>query len=313
MSFLGQGSGIDYLFQGNAATYRPAERLLRDDGSPEEVKAFLEHFDAQPQHEEGAYRAYMGDGTLPGQIPPEYRANHSHMKEAYARAWDEFVRVIPEEERGNMVEAYSKRLEATPNYHWQGTEEFNAKTNQIDPDYQQRLAFAFAKWEGSISSFSHEVNEQGKIDLGKFADPEFALDFARLEARYARDGFYTSEDGSAVPGGSSYLLDNLHRIAAHNIPMYIVHGANDQVCPAREADELAKQYILALNAAGHEEPAEVVLLKPERTGHSMREKGNTRGLVEVIEELPQMTKAEKMGQARSAIDHTSRSAGIVER
>lgn len=111
---------------------------------------------------EGAYRAYMGDGSLSGQIAIKYRPTHKHMMEAYAIAWDEFVRLIPKEERGDMIKAYTIRLEAKINPKAKAGH-YDAATNIIDPWYQQRLAFAFAKWEGLISQFSQAVLPEGKI------------------------------------------------------------------------------------------------------------------------------------------------------
>lgn len=301
--FLGQENGIAYLFQGGAATYQEAPNKLTDDSTPEEAQAFLDHFMAQDATQEGAYRAYMGDGSAPGQIPEKFRANHSHMKLGYAKAWDEFVRVVPKEERGTMIAAYTRRLEAQADLEKKGTGIYDAATNTIDPDYQQRMAFAFAQWEGLISQFSQQVGDDGKIDLAKFADPDFALDFARLEARYSNDGFYLSEDGSPTPGGSNYIVENLDRIAEYKIPMLIAHGENDQVCPVRDAYLLEQKYNEALAEAGHTDPATVIMDVREKTGHSMVERGNAQALINLIKQAPRMSLAEKMGEPRSAIQH----------
>lgn len=308
--FLGKQEGMNYLFQGNADTYQEAAAPLTDNSTPQEVEAFLDHFMAQDAEKEGAYRAYMGDGTADGQIPERLREGHSHMKLAYAKAWDEFVRVIPKEERSDMTQGYVKRLEATADDSLKGTGAYDEKNNRIDPDYQQRLAFAFAKWEGAISNFSHEVDQAGKIDLHKFTDPNFALDFARLEARYMHDGFYLSEDGSPVPGGGNYIIDNLDRIAKHNIPMLIAHGANDQVCNPRDARELESRYKEALQQAGHgKNAAEIVTDIREKNGHSMVERGNTQALIKLIDQAPKMTHTDKLPPAKSGVDHAVRDDG----
>lgn len=298
--FLGRPNGISYLFQGNAANYVEAKEQITDKSSPAQIQAFMEHFNAQDHSTEGAYRSYTGDGSQPGQIPAKYWPEHSHMIEAYAKAWDEFVRVIPKEERSNMIDAYTKRLEATADTELTGTAHYDEAANTIDPAYQQRLAFAFAQWEGLISQFSQEVKADGKIDLEKFKDPNFALDFSRLEARYSHDGFYLTEDGSPSPGGSNYLIDNLDRIAKHNIPMFISHGANDQVCPVRDAYLLKEAYEQALKRqVHHQELAEVHMHIPEETGHSMVERGNTLALIDLIRQAPTMSVAERLGQPRN--------------
>lgn len=56
---------IDFFYQGNAAEY--------DETQPE-----------NHTEKEGAYRAYLGDGTLPGSIPPA--ARDERMAAAYAKA-----------------------------------------------------------------------------------------------------------------------------------------------------------------------------------------------------------------------------------
>src|SRR5262249_46156370 len=156
---------------------------LNDTTPREEVARFLAHFGAQRHADlEGAYRAYLGDGSLPGQIPARLREGHAHMAEAYARAWDEFVRQVPREERGDIIAGYCRILESKP-------------TDAAGRARQREAAFAFAGWEGLISHFDHEVRDDGTIDLGKFREGDFALDFARLEARYTLNGFYLGPDG----------------------------------------------------------------------------------------------------------------------
>ena len=113
--FLGAQAGMHYLFQGNAAHYQEAPQPLSDRSTPEETERFMLHYNRQRFEDlEGAYRAYMGDGSLPGQIPARYHARHVHMARAYARAWDELVRVIPAAERTDLIRAYCRILEATP-------------------------------------------------------------------------------------------------------------------------------------------------------------------------------------------------------
>ena len=283
--FLGDPSGINYLFQGNAAHYQEAARPLTEGSTAGEIERFVDSFNRQRFEDiEGAYRAYMGDGSLPGQIPARYHARHRHMAQAYARAWDELVRVIPGPERADLIGAYCRVLEAAPR-------------DREERDHQQRCAFAFAQWEGLISYFDHEVSADGRIDLGKFAEADFALDFARLEARYTRDGFYLTEDGSPSPEGSDYLIDNLHRIAEHRIPILIAHGVNDQVCPVRDAYRLKDAYdsvLRKMHGPGGWTP--VHLDCREETGHSMLERGNTLALLDIIRNrVPAMSPEEREG------------------
>jgi len=283
--FLGDAAGITYLFQGNAAHYAPWPEPITAQTPRAEVARFLAHFGAQPFAElEGAYRAYLGDGSLPGQIPAALRAGGEHMAEGYARAWDEFVRVIPKAERGDIIRGYVRVLEATP-------------TGPAEIAHQQRCAFAFACWEGLISQFSQDVGPDVTIDLGKFKEDGFALDFARLEARYTLDGCYLSADGSPTPGGNDYLVDHLDAIAAHRVPIFIAHGAQDQVCPVRDAYRLKERYEAALaRRFGPGAGPAVHMDIRERTGHSMLERGNTLALIDICARLvPAMTREEIAG------------------
>lgn len=277
----------------------------------EAKRAVTAHFNGQPHVEAGGYRAYTS-GNFEGKInlPQGKEDEYQHMIDGYAAGWDNFVRQVPTAERGDMIAAYTKRLEATADESLAGTGRYDAATNRIDPRYQQRMAFAFAQWEGLISNYCQPCEKDGFIDLGKFTDPEFAVDFARLEARYTLDGFYLTEDGSPSPGGSNYLLENLHRIAKHHIPMFITHGENDQVCPVVDAHDLKKGYIAALKEAGVENPEDhiTVDIRPE-TGHSMLERGNTLGLIELIKKLPLFNHADKKKQPEGMVGHAERGDG----
>src|SRR5829696_7896518 len=75
--------------------------------------------------------------------------------------WEEYEKVIPEEERGDFVSAYYRRL--------------------TSGDEAARLAAAraWSVWEGSTSKLFFDY-----ASIEKFADPEFALAFARIECHY---------------------------------------------------------------------------------------------------------------------------------
>ncbi len=230
------------------------------------------HFNAQNSDVEGAYRAYMPPGGRDGQIPEKYWSEHKHMSEAYAKSWDEYVRLVPKADRGNMPAAYVARLEAEADPDLKKTGVlYDPATNRIDPDYQLRMAFAFSKWEGMISNFCQVPDKvTGAIDLGKFEDPDFAVIFARTEARYMLDGLYLSEDGRPTPGGSDFLTrpENLKKMADHGIVCSIAHGENDEVCPVRDAIEFKRRY----EAAGG---PEVFMDIRSENGHTRAEIGNT--------------------------------------
>ena len=296
--FLGRPAGLKYMFQGNAATYEPTPNPITISAAPEARKQFEDYYYAQPANEKGGYRAFQGDApaNTEGRPPAELRHGLEHMKLAYAISWDEFVRLVPKPERTDMIAAYDDRLKAKADpaldtaYDPAHPEKsYDRTTGRIAPKYQQRLAFAFSKWEAMIGQFSQAVEPDGTIDLGKFEDPHFAVDFARLEAHFTREGFFISEDGEAVPGGRNYILENLDRIAKKNIPIFAVHGANDQVCEPIDAQDLKTTYDKLVKKLHKADAALVELKMPARTSHTMREKENSRGVKELADKTPRMT------------------------
>ena len=244
--FLAHRAGLDYFYQGNAATY--------DDGHP----PLAQRFDADP----GAYRAYLGDGTLAGQIPPRVYVDlfgpeagpsgYRSMRDAYAAAWDRFVRVIPRAERADMVAAYSRIFEQRP-------------TDEAGRRRQMEAVQAWTRWEGLSSHLLHK----DPTDLGQFDEPNFAFTFALIECRYFMNGCYLGGKSGEGNRDSNFIMENIDRIKA--IPTYIVHGKYDQVAPFTDAQELYD----GLRAQGAR-----VELQPTDAGHSLRERANALALIE---------------------------------
>jgi proline iminopeptidase len=120
-------------------------------------------------------------------------------------AWEDYLKPIPLDERGDLMAAYYKRL--------------------TSPDLETRLAAAraWSIWEASTSKLLLDPNLQAK-----FGDNQFADAFARIECHYFMNrGFMDSED---------QLLKNVDRI--RHIPAVIVQGRYDVVCPMISAWEL---------------------------------------------------------------------------
>src|SRR3954464_7954150 len=95
--------------------------------------------------------------------------------QVYPDKFDEFLAPIPEAERGDLVEAYRKRLTSD------------------DKDEQLRVAKAWSKWEGDIVTLlpSPETVEH-------FTSPEVAVAVARIENHYmANHGWL--EEGQVLP------------------------------------------------------------------------------------------------------------------
>eukprot|EP00833_Pecoramyces_ruminatium_P011404 jgi/Orpsp1_1/1185436/evm.model.c7180000093745.1 len=134
-----------------------------------------------------------------------YQDGASHIFPDY---WDGYVEPIPEDERGDMVVAYYKRLSGK------------------DEKEKLRCAKAWTRWEEAIS---HLYISQKKIDRSE--DLRFAAEFARIECHYfINKGFFDHPN---------YLLENIDKI--RHIPGVIVQGRYDCVCPAVSAWDLHKK------------------------------------------------------------------------
>ena len=127
----------------------------------------------------------------------------------FADVWEEYLKVIPEAERGDMVGAYYRRLTSE------------------DEQAKLEAARAWSIWEGSTSKlfFDYKMIE-------KFADAEFALAFARIECHYFMNNAFFETD--------NYLIENVGRI--RHIPAVIVQGRYDVVCPMMSAWELHRAW-----------------------------------------------------------------------
>lgn len=136
--------------------------------------------------------------------------------------WDEYLKPIPAEERGDMVRSYYKQLTSD------------------NEEVRLRAAKAWSKWEAATSRL---IVDPKAID--EFDDPEYALAFARIECHYfINNAFFASDN---------WILENVHRI--RHIPAVIVQGRYDVVCPARSAWDLHKAWpeakITIVPDAGH--------------------------------------------------------------
>ncbi|MBE9126942.1 MULTISPECIES: prolyl aminopeptidase [unclassified Coleofasciculus] len=137
-------------------------------------------------------------------------------------AWENYLKLIPEDERQDLLQAYYKRL--------------------TSPDLQTRLeaARAWSIWEASTSKLLQDSNLMQKFGQSQFADA-----FARIECHYfVNQGFFDSED---------QLLQNCDRI--RHIPGVIVQGRYDVVCPMISAWELHRAWseaeLIVVPDAGH--------------------------------------------------------------
>jgi proline iminopeptidase len=123
--------------------------------------------------------------------------------------WEEYVKVIPEAERGDMVAAYHRRLTSS------------------DEAVLLEAARAWSIWEGSTSKLFFDEDS-----IEKFADAEFAKAFARIECHYFINNCFFPSD--------NFLLENVGKI--RHIPAVIVHGRYDVVCPIMSAWDLHRAW-----------------------------------------------------------------------
>jgi len=117
--------------------------------------------------------------------------------------WRDFAEFIPEAERGDLMEAYWRRL--------------TGEDHALALDAARHWSI----YEGSCCTLLK--NEEFS---GAFAEDELAWNLARLEAQYFRAGIQPD----------NLLLDRIERL--RDIPAFAVHGRYDIVCPVKSLDDL---------------------------------------------------------------------------
>lgn len=138
----------------------------------------------------------------------------------FPEQWARFLAPVPEDERGDVIGAYNRRL-------------FSG-----DLPEETRFARAWAGWENALASIEHEG------PVGE-SPADYARAFARLENHYfSHAGFLRSD---------SQILDDMAAIA--DIPAAIVQGRYDMICPPVAAWRLAERWPRAelhlIPQAGH--------------------------------------------------------------
>lgn len=127
------------------------------------------------------------------------------MGRIFPDAWEEFANAIPEKERGDLLTAYSARL------------------NDPDPQAHMNAARAWATYEARCSTLKPNPDAVRSISAS-----EGTLALARIEAHYLANGAFLEPD---------QLINGAGRLRA--IPGTIVHGRYDMVCPVETAHRLA--------------------------------------------------------------------------
>lgn len=127
----------------------------------------------------------------------------------YPDVWEEYVGVIPESERDDMLTAYHRRLTSD------------------DERVRLEAARAWSIWEGSTSKLFPDPNL-----INEFGEPHKALSLARIECHYFMNSAFFETD--------NYLIENVEKI--RRIPAVIVQGRYDVVCPLMSAWELHRAW-----------------------------------------------------------------------
>lgn len=156
-------------------------------------------------------RWFYQDGA--GRIFPDY--------------WEDYLAVVPKEERGDMVGAYYRRL---------------TSTNELE---QMQAAKAWSVWEGRCAT----LHPNPRV-VEHFGHPHVAIALARIECHYFMNNAFLEPDQIVRDAGR-----------LQGIPGHIVHGRYDMVCPLDNAHALREVWPEAefsiIRDAGHSasEPA----------------------------------------------------------
>lgn len=139
----------------------------------------------------------------------------------YPDYWQDFVEPIPEDERGNLLKAYYKRLTGD---------------NEIA---RMGAAKAWSLWEARTATL-----QPSKSLLHHFGDPRNALSIARIETHYFMHNCFLEDN---------QLLNNADKLAG--IPGFIVQGRYDMICPMKQAWDLHNAWdsadLFIIQGAGH--------------------------------------------------------------
>ncbi|KAH8663470.1 proline iminopeptidase [Tricladium varicosporioides] len=161
--------------------------------------------------------------------------------------FDAYKAAIPESERGDMMTAYYKRLTGD------------------NEEEKLKCAGAWSTWETATSKLVVDPKY-----IAKAADPKWALAFARIESHFFVNGGF-------MPDGQ--LIKDAGKIA--HLPIIIIQGRYDIVCPAKTSWELYQ-------ALGGEKNSNVRYTILGNYGHSAHETGIENALVEAADEFKKL-------------------------
>jgi len=130
----------------------------------------------------------------------------------FPEAQRRLVEFLPDDERGDLLAAYHRRLTSD------------------DPEVHMPAAQVWAGYEGACSTLRHEVKESTEPQTGG-SGGKGAFTLARIEAHYFINDMFLED---------AQLLKNAG--ALKGLPAVIVQGRYDMVCPIRSADALVRAW-----------------------------------------------------------------------
>ncbi|MEM6487410.1 MAG: prolyl aminopeptidase [Pseudomonadota bacterium] len=137
----------------------------------------------------------------------------------FPEAWAEFATPIPEDEHGDMIGAYYRRLV------------------DADEGEQTRFARPWVRWESATAALRPLPST--------FVEASYARAFARIECHFFQHGGWLTRDDQ--------ILADMPRIA--DIPGVIVQGRYDMICPPATALRLSQCWpasrLRLVDDAGH--------------------------------------------------------------
>lgn len=131
------------------------------------------------------------------------------MRNIFPEAWENFANHIPERERGDLLEAYWRRLDAPDPM-------LRVAAGRVWSQYEAACSCLLPPREPAVSSPGEDAH---------------ALGLARIEAHYFRANAFRPDDA---------LLRDVDRL--RHLPCAIVQGRYDIVCPVVSADALRRAW-----------------------------------------------------------------------
>jgi proline iminopeptidase len=144
------------------------------------------------------------------------------MRNTHPEAWDTMVQTIPENERGDLIGAFHKRV--------------------MDPDPEVHLtaARAFMRFDLLCATLLPNSKKIDEVDTNYRS----TLGIGRAYIHYSANGFFVREN---------QLLEELHKIS--HLPAILIQGRYDVICPPAGAFDLYQQWenceLWYVSDAGH--------------------------------------------------------------